>query len=43
MLLLVGMGYVKTDYTKPGSEILIQIRDKYLSATVVKFPFINKK
>ncbi|CAM4175462.1 glycine cleavage system aminomethyltransferase GcvT [Cytophagaceae bacterium 50C-KIRBA] len=36
----IGMGYVKTEYTKVGTEIYVQIRDKSLKAVVVKMPFI---
>lgn len=36
----IGMAYVKPEYSKPGDEIFIQIRDKQLKAEVVKFPFI---
>lgn len=35
----VGMGYVKTAFSKEGSEIYIKVRDKALKAVVVKFPF----
>lgn len=35
----IGMGYVKPDLTKPGTEIFINIRDKALKAKVVKLPF----
>ncbi len=35
----IGMGYVKPEFSKPGSEIYIRIREKDLKATVVKFPF----
>jgi aminomethyltransferase len=38
----IGMGYVRTEYSQPGSEILIRIRDKSLTARVVKPPFIKK-
>lgn len=34
----IGMGYVKTEYSKPDSEIFIKIRDKVLKAKVVKLP-----
>ncbi len=37
----IGMGYVKPEYTKPGTEIFINIRDKALKATVVKLPFLK--
>ena len=35
----IGMGYVKPEYSKAGSEIYIKIREKLLKAVVVKFPF----
>ena len=35
----IGMGYVKTAFSKEGSEIYIKVRDKALKAVVVKFPF----
>jgi aminomethyltransferase len=38
----IGMGYVKTDYSKPGSEIFIKIRDKLIKAEVVKTPFYTQ-
>jgi aminomethyltransferase len=34
------MGYVKSEYSKPGSEIFIEIRGKELKAEVVKLPFL---
>ena len=37
----IGMGYVLSDHAKPGTTILIDIRDKQLKATVVKFPFVK--
>jgi aminomethyltransferase len=37
--IMIGMGYVATEYSKPGSEIYIIIRNKNLKAKVVKFPF----
>ena len=39
----IGMGYVTTEYSKPGSEIFIKIRNKSLKATVVKAPFRKKQ
>jgi len=36
----IGMGYVDTAFSNPGSEIYIIIRGKQLKAKVVKFPFI---
>lgn len=35
----IGLGYVPTNYSEPGSEIAIQIRKNAVSATVVKLPF----
>jgi len=39
----IGMGYVKCQYAKEGSEIFIKVRDKALKAKVVKFPFYKIK
>ena len=36
----IGLGYVATDFSKPGSQIFIQIRDKNVRAEVVKLPFV---
>lgn len=38
----IGLGYVPTALTSPGSEIYIQIRGKNLKAQVVKLPFYQK-
>ncbi len=35
----IGMGYLKKEYTKPGSEIYVDIRGRRLKAEVVKLPF----
>lgn len=35
----VGMGYVKPEFAKPGTEIYIKVRNKNLEANVVKPPF----
>lgn len=35
----IGMGYVKTEFAKTGSEIYISIRNKNIKAQVVKMPF----
>ncbi|MFO8235247.1 MAG: glycine cleavage system aminomethyltransferase GcvT [Bacteroidales bacterium] len=35
----IGMGYVKTEYAAPGTEIFIKIRKKMLKAKVAKPPF----
>ncbi|GET29591.1 glycine cleavage system aminomethyltransferase GcvT [Prolixibacter sp. SD074] len=36
----IGLGYLKTGYTKLGTEIFIRVRNKKLKAKVVKLPFI---
>jgi len=35
----IGMGYVKTEYSKEHTEIYISIRDQKVKAKVVKYPF----
>lgn len=35
----IGLGYVKTAFSKEGSEIYIRIRENKIKAQVVKFPF----
>ena len=35
----IGLGYVTVENSSPGTEIFIQIRNKPVSATVVKTPF----
>ncbi|NMC99304.1 MAG: glycine cleavage system aminomethyltransferase GcvT [Bacteroidales bacterium] len=35
----IGMGYVKTEFSKIDSIIYVKVRDKLLKAKVVKFPF----
>ncbi len=36
----IGMGYVTTEFSKPGTPVLIQIRKKQVPAEVVKLPFV---
>jgi len=36
----IGMGYVQSAYSKIGSEIFVEVRDKLLKAVVVKMPFM---
>ncbi|GAB1449788.1 glycine cleavage system aminomethyltransferase GcvT [Bacteroidota bacterium] len=36
----IGMGYVSTGFSKPDSEIYIEIREKLIKAKVVKVPFL---
>jgi len=38
----IGLGYVKIEHAKIGTEIFIQVRNKMLKAEVKKPPFINK-
>ena len=35
----IGMGYVPAELSKPGTEVLIQIRKNAVAATIVKLPF----
>ncbi len=35
----IGMAYIKSEFTKFGTEIYIHIRKKYLKAEVVRIPF----
>jgi aminomethyltransferase len=35
----IGMGYISSDYSKLGSEIFINIREKLVPAKIVKLPF----
>jgi aminomethyltransferase len=36
----IGMGYVQTEFSKPGNIIFINIREKLLKAEIVKPPFV---
>jgi aminomethyltransferase len=38
----IGLGYVKTEFSKADSEIFITIRDKAVKAKVCKIPFLKK-
>ncbi len=38
----IGMGYVKTEYSKVNTIIYIKIRDKLFAAKIVKLPFYKK-
>jgi len=35
----IGLGYVKTEFAKEGTEIFVKIRDNSIKAKVVKPPF----
>ncbi len=39
----IGLGYVRTEYSQPGSEIFIRIRKNDIPAQVVKLPFYKKQ
>ncbi|MBD1398461.1 glycine cleavage system aminomethyltransferase GcvT [Pontibacter sp. JH31] len=38
----VGMGYVQTEYSKPGTEVFVRVRNKDMKGQVVKLPFVKK-
>lgn len=38
----IGMAYVKSDVAEPGNEVSVMIRNKAVSAELVKPPFIKK-
>ena len=38
----IGLGYVPTSVSRPGSELFVNVRDKLLKAQVVKLPFVKK-
>ena len=35
----IGMGYIKSGFTKPDTEIFVKIRNKLLKAKIIKLPF----
>ena len=37
----VGLGYVQTAYSQPGSQVFVLVRGKQLPATVTKLPFVS--
>lgn len=39
----IGMGYVKTEYSKFGTEVYIKVRNKLLKAMIVRIPFYVPK
>ncbi|KYH38366.1 MAG: glycine cleavage system protein T [Candidatus Bathyarchaeota archaeon B26-1] len=39
----IGMGYVPPEYSKPGTEVAIEIRGRPVEAVLVKFPFYDKE
>ncbi len=36
----IGLGYVRAEFSKPGTEIFIEIRNTLVKAAVVKTPFV---
>ncbi len=38
----IGMGYVKTEYAAPGTDIAISVRNKNLAAKIEKLPLLKK-
>ena len=36
----IGLGYVKTEFAKPGTVIAVVIRERLIKAEVVKLPFV---
>lgn len=37
----IAMGFVKTEFSKAGTEIFVKIREKLVKAQVVKLPFVK--
>ncbi len=37
----IGLGYVKVSFSKPGQIISVQIREKFVLATIIKLPFLK--
>ena len=37
----IGLGYIQTAYSEPGTQVGIEIREKYCSATIIRLPFIK--
>jgi aminomethyltransferase len=38
----IGMGYVTTEYSKPGTDIFIRVRNKDMKGQIVKLPIYKK-
>ena len=39
----IGLGYVPIEHSRPGAELLINVRGKFIPAVVVTLPFYSKK
>jgi aminomethyltransferase len=37
----IGMGFVRKEYSQPGTELYVKVRDRLLKAQVVKLPFVK--
>jgi aminomethyltransferase len=37
----IGMGYVQTEFSKPGTDIFVKIRDNLIKAKVKNTPFVE--
>ena len=37
----IGMAYIDKDFSKTGTSVKVQIRNKKIEAEVVKFPFLD--
>ncbi|WP_299825053.1 glycine cleavage system aminomethyltransferase GcvT [uncultured Pontibacter sp.] len=38
----IGLGYVTTEFSKPGTEVFVRVRNKDMKAQVVKLPILKK-
>lgn len=38
----IGLGYVQKEFTEPGTNLKIKIRNDFINAEVVKIPFVGK-
>ncbi len=38
----IGMGYVTTEFSKPGTEIFVRVRNKDMKGQIVKLPILKK-
>lgn len=37
----IGLGYIKTNFSKPGQKIMVKIRKKFVSASIINTPFLK--
>ncbi|GAB3176013.1 glycine cleavage system aminomethyltransferase GcvT [Telluribacter humicola] len=37
----IGMGYVQKEYSQPGAELFVKVRERLLKAQVIKLPFVK--